>query len=81
MVANQLFVKVTRNLPLHMVTLKALLMYVQLTMICVQMAWEHIAEAILWAQGAPQQLATTSMAPPGAILLVRHELVVSRSLC
>jgi hypothetical protein len=35
----------------------------------------------LWARGAPQQLATTSMAPRGAILLVRFELITSRSLC
>ncbi len=37
--------------------------------------------SFLWAQGAPQQLATTSMAPCGAILLVRFELIASRSLC
>jgi hypothetical protein len=35
----------------------------------------------LWARGAPQQLATISMAPRGAILLVRFELIGSRSLC
>ena len=33
----------------------------------------------LWARGAPQQLAI-SMAPHGAILLVRFELIVSRFL-
>jgi hypothetical protein len=35
----------------------------------------------LWAQGVPQQLATTSMAPRRGILLVRFELIASRSLC
>jgi hypothetical protein len=45
-VVNQLFVQVTSNLPLHMVMLIALLMYVQHTMICVQMAQEHSAAAI-----------------------------------
>ncbi len=34
----------------------------------------------IMAQGAPQQLATNSMAPRGAILLVRFELIASRSL-
>jgi hypothetical protein len=38
---------ISSNLPLHMVTLIALLMYVRHTMICVQMAWEHSAGAIL----------------------------------
>jgi hypothetical protein len=33
-----------------------------------------------WAPGAPQQLAI-SMVPCGAILLVRFELIASRSLC
>jgi hypothetical protein len=46
-VVNQLFVQVTSNLPLHMITLIALLMYMQHMMICVQMAWEHSAGAIL----------------------------------
>jgi hypothetical protein len=33
------------------------------------------------AQGVPQQLASTSMAPRRAILLVRFELIANRSLC
>ncbi len=44
---HQLFIQVTSNLPLRMVTLIALLMYMRHTMICVQMAQEHSAGAIL----------------------------------